>query len=314
MVCLHVTCFPCLFVSLIEQDEDQKKMEDELANIATIQCANLNGDVMIPIDARKVGNKYAAEPEISRTDFDFSDNRLNSSFGFEPSTTDRMEQSFRFDSSEVLRRARIYAAQEIYKEKKRAVQEREEASSPAPSIMPDIEPVSGAMANGLPFQSYNTNNNHHKDKSKDLKAPDLCVQDLECSKSEYNLKDRMEVEVRLHDEKDVFGYRPHIPSIKEEIEREASPVPRLSLDECITQRDIDLNLPNTMRSARNESEGTEMKEFSARTNRKPESILKDRRNSRDSPIDKISESALDNTDNPSTQHTSKKRIRFQDEK
>ena len=270
---------------------------------------------MIPIDARKTGNEHVVEPEISRTEGDYSQNHLSSSFGFEPTTTNQMEQSFRFDSTEVLRRARIYAAQEIYKEKQRAKHKKEDSPpiTPTPAAsMPEIEPVSGAMSNGIPFQSYATNNNH-KTTSKTSNIPDISVQDLESSKSEYNLKDRMEVEVKLHDEKDVFGYRPHIPSIREEIERENSPVPPLGLDGLVTQRDIDLSLPNTMRSSREDSEETEMKEFSVRTNRKPESILKDRRNSRDSPIEKISESAFDSNDSPSTQHTSKKRIRFQDE-
>ena len=266
---------------------------------------------MIPIDSRDSGNKYLAEPDVCKTEVDYSLNHLGDSFGFEPSIDDS-KQSFMFDSTEVLRRARIYAAQEAYKEK-RAKQKSEEAEeAPPPSPLPEIEPISGAMSNGVSFQSYSTNKSH-KNSSRSHKAADMSVQDLESSISEYNLKDRMEVEVKLHEEKGVRGYRPQVPSIREELERDNSPIPPLALDECVTQRDIDLTLPNTTRSSRNESEGTEMKEFSARSNRKPESILKDRRNSKDSPIDKISESALDHTDSPSTTHTSKKRIRFQDE-
>ena len=270
---------------------------------------------MIPVDARNNGNKYLGEePDVCKPEVDYSQNQLGGSFGFEPSI-DESNQSFMFDSTEVLRRARIYAAQEAYKERREKQKSEEteissetETSSP----LPEIEPVSGAMSNGVPFQSYSTNKSK-KNTSRSHEAADMSVQDLESSISEYNLKDRMEVEVKLHEEKGVRGYRPHIPSIREELERDNSPIPSLELDECVTQRDIDLTLPNTTRSSRNDSEGTEMKEFSARSNRKPESILKDRRNSRDSPIDKISESALDHTDSPSIAHTSKKRIRFQDE-
>ena len=148
---------------------------------------------MIPIDARDNGNKYLAEPDVCKTEVDYSQNHLGSSFGFEPSI-DESNQSFMFDSTEVLRRARIYAAQEAYKEKNGKTKVRGNTRN----LIRDPTSITPAW-NRTSIRSYvqwcSIPVLFHKQKSQERltqpQAADLSVQDLESSVSEYNLKDRM---------------------------------------------------------------------------------------------------------------------------
>ena len=55
--------FPTVCVFLLWQDEDSTSAaQDDFTNIATIECANQNGDVIIPVDSRR---KNYIEPDRS---------------------------------------------------------------------------------------------------------------------------------------------------------------------------------------------------------------------------------------------------------
>ncbi len=176
------------------------------------------------------------------------------------------------------------------------------------ATMPEIEPVSSALSGSVPFQTYKLNTTGQE---KEIESStEVQLHDLESSKSEYNLKDRMQVEIKLHDEKHVGGYKPHVSPIQEE--KEEGLVPSLDLDGCLTQRDIDLDLPNSMRSPRESSTDLESHELQEmKTSFKPESILKERKGSAEIEIDIHPDSKSDLTYSPSKMPP-KRRIRFQD--
>ncbi len=285
MLCLYVVC-----VFLLLQEESSN-IQDDFTNIATIECANQNGDVAIPVDAARFHMDQA---------LDLSNRSDELQVSFNSAGEHEYEKYFSdflgVDSSEVLRRAKIYAAQEAYKKRREMMKQ------------------TGSNNNVVPDAAlFETQRSSHIEKKKtkylaSAEPSEMGLQDLENSDAEHNLQSRTETKESWPEHDAAEGRRPDVPPIGEELEAQSTPTLLSGPGLCLTQRDVDLSLPNSVRSPRqNLATEVELDELNLHVDRKPESILKDRPDSA-----RTTESALNFADSPST-NPSRKRIRFYDE-